>query len=65
MYQKKKKDSMDTHYSTFTAPQREKWTSIFRVAISPDQMMFIRPSRDKSKFYFPALEILAKYYVFL
>lgn len=23
MYQKKKKDSMDTHYSTFTAPQRK------------------------------------------
>lgn len=29
-YQKKKRDSMDTHYSTFTAPQRERWTSIFR-----------------------------------
>lgn len=28
-YQKKKRDSMDTHYSTFTAPQRERWTSIF------------------------------------
>lgn len=26
---KRKRDSTDTHYSTFTAPQRERWKSIF------------------------------------
>lgn len=64
MYQKEKK-ILRKLIIPLLQRHRERWKSIFQVAMSPDWRMFIWPSKKHQEFCFSALGILAKNYVFL